>query len=172
MKKILFLLSIVAFSSYANAGSTAFNGSCTSSADCTDGLYCDMKICIKSSQQACSLSNPCAIGQSCFSIDSSTNGASSTIVTGTTVGVCGNSVSGVNNNAFQQAFCSMYNFVTGSVGKGVAVCAVVAIGVFFFLGKVTWGSVAAVAIGIGAMFGAPAVVGVLTGSSMSCKASS
>jgi len=137
---------------------------------CTSGLYCDprVKVCVQSSQTACSLAYPCPIGQTCFAMDTTNYTALTTKVSGVAVGLCGAQQSGANKNAFIDAFCAMYKFITSSVGKGVALAAVVTIGVFFFLGKITWGSVAAVAIGIGAMFGAPAVVGVLTGSPMSC----
>lgn len=155
----------------AYAADVAFGKSCDDTTNiCTSGLYCDprVKICVQSSQTACSLAYSCPIGQTCFNVDDKNYTALTTRVSGTINGICGSQQSGASKNAFIDAFCAMYKFITSSVGKGVALAAVVTIGVFFFLGKITWGSVAAVAIGIGAMFGAPAVVGVLTGSPMSC----
>lgn len=153
------------------AHAAVFGATCNDTTNvCTSGLYCDprVNICVQSSQTACSLAYPCPIGQNCFAIDTTNYGVLTTKVSGTANGLCGTEQGGANKNAFIDAFCGMYKFITSSVGKGVALAAVVTVGVFFFLGKITWGSVAAVAIGIGAMFGAPAVVGVLTGSQMSC----
>jgi type IV secretory pathway VirB2 component (pilin) len=176
MIKSAILFIIVAFIATINgnkayAADAPFGETCNDTTSiCTSGLYCDprVKICVQSSQTACSLAHPCPIGQTCFTMDKGNYTSLATRVSGTLNGLCGAQQSGASKNAFIDAFCAMYKFITSSVGKGVALAAVVTIGVFFFLGKITWGSVAAVAIGIGAMFGAPAVVGVLTGSPMSC----
>ncbi len=174
MKYPVMLLSIFLFSANALAGTTTFGNVCATPDACIDGLYCDDGTCIKSSQTSCSATKPCSIGQSCFKIDTSTfSYAVPNVVVSAAAekGLCGNAASGVNNNAFQQSFCVAYGFITGSVGKGVSVFAVVSVGIFFFLGKVTWGSAAAVVIAIGTIYGAPMIVSVLTGSSVLCKAS-
>jgi len=170
---ILFIfIAFISLVNFDNAIATDFGSTCDDTDNvCTSGLYCDprVKICVQSSQTACSVALPCPIGQSCFALDTSNYSITDSRLSDSSgYGICGAQQAGAGKNAFIDAFCSMYKFITSSVGKGVALAAVVTIGVFFFLGKITWGSVAAVAIGIGAMFGAPAVVGVLTGSSMSC----
>lgn len=65
--------------------------------------------------------------------------------------------------------CGGYSVFSGSVGKMLAVFAIVALGVGLFMGKITWGLVFAVALGIGAIFGAPKIVSVITGGSNPCS---
>jgi type IV secretion system protein VirB2 len=57
--------------------------------------------------------------------------------------------------------CNAYGIFNGPIGRTFAVFAIVALGVGFFLGKVSWGTAIAIALGIGAIFGAPAMVGLL-----------
>lgn len=59
--------------------------------------------------------------------------------------------------------CGGYNVFSGTIGKMLAVFAIVALGVGLFMGKVTWGLVFAVALGIGAIFGARSIVNLITG---------
>ena len=120
--------------------------------DCDQGLMCDPKvlICGTSNDVPCNDSNPCALGYSCDNK------------------LCVTADGSAESNAFGDALCSMYKFVTGKVGRGVAAGVVISLGVSFFLGKVTWASALAVALGVGAVFGAPSVVSVLTGRSFSC----
>ena len=66
------------------------------------------------------------------------------------------------------AMCNGYKIFNGPVGKMSAVFAIVALGVGLFMGKITWGLVIAVALGIGAIFGAPKLVAVMTGGSEMC----
>ncbi len=70
--------------------------------------------------------------------------------------------------AMTDAMCSGYRIFNGPVGKMSAVFAVVALGVGLFMGKITWGLVIAVALGIGAIFGAPKLVAVMTGGDPMC----
>lgn len=65
--------------------------------------------------------------------------------------------------------CGGYSVFSGSVGKMLAIFAIVALGVGLFMGKITWGLVFAVALGIGAIFGAPKIVSVITGGSNPCS---
>lgn len=67
--------------------------------------------------------------------------------------------------SMEEALCNAYGLFNGPIGKAFAIFAIVALGVLFFLGKVNWGTAIAIALGIGAIFGAPALVGMLTGSS-------
>ncbi len=58
--------------------------------------------------------------------------------------------------------CGGYALFNGPIGKMFAVFAIVALGVGLFLGKITWGTVIAIALGIGCIFGAPMLVGFIT----------
>jgi len=68
------------------------------------------------------------------------------------------------DGAFTSALCNAYGIFNGPLGKMMAVFSIVALGVGLFMGKITWGLVVAVALGIGAVFGAPKLVGFMTGS--------
>lgn len=70
--------------------------------------------------------------------------------------------------AMTDAMCNGYKIFNGPVGKMVAVFSIVALGVGLFMGKITWGLVVAVALGIGAVFGAPKMVAVMTGGTEMC----
>lgn len=63
----------------------------------------------------------------------------------------------------QGVLCNAYTLFNGPIGRSLAIFAVVALGVAFFLGKVSWGTAIAIALGIGAMFGAPTIVRTITG---------
>jgi type IV secretory pathway VirB2 component (pilin) len=69
----------------------------------------------------------------------------------------------VNQNALVGVLCNTLDLVTGGTGKTLAAFAVVALGIGFFLGKVSWGLMLAVALGIAALFGAPTIVNALGG---------
>lgn len=66
------------------------------------------------------------------------------------------------------AMCNAYNIFNGPLGKTFAVFAIVALGVAFFLGKVSWGTAIAIALGIGSIFGAPTLVKTMTGGAGVC----
>jgi type IV secretory pathway VirB2 component (pilin) len=68
-----------------------------------------------------------------------------------------------NSTTIQDYMCNAYSIFNGPLGKTFAVFAIVALGVGFFLGKVSWGTAIAVALGVGAIFGAPALVGTIIG---------
>ena len=71
----------------------------------------------------------------------------------------------------ESAMCAGYKVFNGPLGKTFAIFAIVALGVGFFLGKVSWGMAIAVALGIGSIFGAPALVKAITGGTGGgCKA--
>ena len=69
---------------------------------------------------------------------------------------------------FTDSLCKGYGVFNGPLGKMMAVFAIVALGVGLFLGKITWGLVIAVAMGIAAIFGAPKLVEFMTGSPIGC----
>ena len=66
-------------------------------------------------------------------------------------------------SALGTVLCNVLNFVTGTVGKTIASFIIIGVGVGFFSGKVSWGLLIGVTLGISAMFGAPAIIGALTG---------
>lgn len=67
-------------------------------------------------------------------------------------------------SAFVAEMCNVTNIVTGTAGKLVAAVAVVGVGIGFFTGKVSWGLLVGVTVGIGTMFGAPSIVSAISGS--------
>lgn len=82
------------------------------------------------------------------------------------------SMEAMADGTFTTALCKGYGIFNGPLGKMMAVFAIVALGVGLFMGKITWGLVIAVALGIGAIFGAPTLVNFMTGGSGTICASS
>ena len=74
-------------------------------------------------------------------------------------------VGDANNNFLVSTMCNMMKIITGNFGKAIAAFAIVAVGVGFFTGKVSWGLMIGVAAGIAAIFGAPSIVAAISGSS-------
>jgi len=76
----------------------------------------------------------------------------------------GSTVSGdANNNYLVGTMCNALKLVTGSAGKAFAAFAIISLGIGFFTGKVSWGLIIGVMLGIAAMFGAPTIVSALSG---------
>ena len=70
----------------------------------------------------------------------------------------------------QQVLCNVLKFVTGGIGKTIASFIIIGVGLGFFTGKVSWGVLIGVTLGISAMFGAPAIVKAITGGDVDfCK---
>ena len=67
------------------------------------------------------------------------------------------------DTTIDKVMCNAYTIFNGNLGKTFAVFAIVALGIGFFLGKVSWGTAIAVAVGVGAIFGAPGLVQTITG---------
>ena len=59
--------------------------------------------------------------------------------------------------------CNAIAIFQGNVAKSMAAFAVIALGVMLFLGKITWGTVFAIGLGLFAIFGSITIVGALTG---------
>lgn len=74
------------------------------------------------------------------------------------------------SNSLTRVMCNALRIVTGSAGKTFASFAIIAVGIGFFSGKVSWGLMIGVAAGIAAMFGAPSIVAAISGetSQMNC----
>jgi type IV secretory pathway VirB2 component (pilin) len=68
-----------------------------------------------------------------------------------------------NDNILVSTMCSALKIVTGNGGKAFAAFAIISVGIGFFTGKVSWGLMIGVAMGIAAMFGAPTIVAALSG---------
>ena len=68
-----------------------------------------------------------------------------------------------SSNSFTRSMCNALKVVTGSAGKTFAAFAIIAVGIGFFSGKVSWGLMIGVAAGIAAMFGAPSIVAAISG---------
>jgi len=174
---IIFSSVLFSSNSYAAARGTACNFTTTPAtgadgSNCDATLFCDpkTKICGLSSDVMCSNLYGCTVGTKCYTLKSDGT-IGNTVTLGSTTaatGVCLQVDGNTENNAFGDALCGMLKFITGKVGRGIAVGAVVSMGYFLFMGKVTWGSCLAVALGVGALFGAPAIVKVLTGRGFDC----
>lgn len=68
-----------------------------------------------------------------------------------------------NSNILVDTMCNVMELVTGNAGKAFAAFAIISIGIGFFMGKISWGLMIGVAMGIAAMFGAPTIVSAITG---------
>ncbi len=64
--------------------------------------------------------------------------------------------------------CTAINLFTGNIGKMLAIFALIALGVSFFMGKISWGTVLAVAFGMACIFGGSTIVNKLAGGGMTC----
>ena len=61
--------------------------------------------------------------------------------------------------------CNVYIFITGSIGKTICAFTIIGVGIGFFTGKVSWGVLIGVALGIASLFGGPAIMQAVTGGS-------
>jgi len=77
----------------------------------------------------------------------------------------------ISKNAFTKNACNVLRITTGGAGKTFATFAVIATGIGFFTGKVSWGLMIGVAAGIATMFGGPSIVAAISGQSsdMMCQ---
>ena len=75
------------------------------------------------------------------------------------------------DQTFSRAMCQALKVVTGSAGKTFAAFAIIATGIGFFTGKVSWGLMIGVTAGIATMFGAPSIVAAISGqdTTMNCS---
>jgi len=69
----------------------------------------------------------------------------------------------INQNTFTKSLCNALRIVSGSAGKTFAAFAIIATGIGFFTGKVSWGLMIGVTAGIATMFGAPSIVAAISG---------
>ena len=74
-----------------------------------------------------------------------------------------NASASVSSNSLNRVMCNALRIVTGGAGKTFAAFAVIATGIGFFTGKVSWGLMIGVAAGIATMFGASSIVAAISG---------
>ena len=77
-----------------------------------------------------------------------------------------NASASVSSNSLNRVMCNALRIVTGGAGKTFAAFAVIATGIGFFTGKVSWGLMIGVAAGIATMFGASSIVAAISGESV------
>ena len=65
--------------------------------------------------------------------------------------------------------CNIVNELQGPVARGVAAFGIIFLGFSLFLGKISWGVALALAIGIGAIFGANEIVGLIGDGTDACN---
>ena len=75
----------------------------------------------------------------------------------------------LSSNSLTRVMCNALRLVTGSAGKTFAAFAIIATGIGFFSGKVSWGLMIGVAAGITTMFGAPSIVAAISGQTVDTK---
>ena len=77
----------------------------------------------------------------------------------------------ISSNSLTRVMCNALKIVTGSAGKTFATFAIIATGIGFFTGKVSWGLMIGVAAGIATMFGGASIVAAISGedTKMMCK---
>ena len=69
-----------------------------------------------------------------------------------------------NNDPTLEAYiCSVFNYLTGTVGKALAAFACVGVSLAFFGGKIQWTTVLVFAIAMACIFGAPQIVRAFSG---------
>ena len=78
-------------------------------------------------------------------------------------------VASTSVNTFSKSICNAFRIVTGSAGKTFAAFAIIATGIGFFSGKVSWGLMIGVAAGIATMFGAPSIVAAISGTTVNTQ---
>lgn len=59
--------------------------------------------------------------------------------------------------------CNAINQISGPIGRTISVLVVISVALGLFVGKITWGLAIAIAVGMGILFGATSVVGLLSG---------
>lgn len=67
------------------------------------------------------------------------------------------------DNPIELVLCNVVEIVNGPAGAAIATLAIIVIGLGALLGKVSWGMAIIVGLGIGIIFGAEAIVGLIAG---------
>jgi type IV secretory pathway VirB2 component (pilin) len=66
-------------------------------------------------------------------------------------------------NPLGDTLCNVVDWFQGPIGSGIATLAIIVIGVGALMGKVSWGMAIIVGLGVGIIFGAPAIVDMISG---------
>ncbi len=66
-------------------------------------------------------------------------------------------------DAMTVILCNVYAFITGGIGKTICSFVIIGVGIGFFTGKVSWGTLIGVALGIASLFGGPSIMAAVTG---------
>ncbi|GMO65001.1 MAG: hypothetical protein Ta2D_11630 [Rickettsiales bacterium] len=74
----------------------------------------------------------------------------------------------LSGGSMATVLCNVLGFVTGTVGKTLASFTIIGVGLGFFSGKVSWGAMIGVTLGISALFGSPAIIRAVTGGGEIC----
>ena len=84
------------------------------------------------------------------------------------VGICSTAGANKDRNGIVIVLCNAIGIVTGGAGRAVVLIVVTVVGVLFFIGKVNWSLLVAIGLGVGVMFGAKAIVNIVTGGELQC----
>ena len=68
-----------------------------------------------------------------------------------------------------RSLCEIVGVLQGNVGAAIGTLAVIFLGIGLFFGKMSWALVIAIAIGIGAIFGATEIVNLISGGKYDCE---
>lgn len=63
--------------------------------------------------------------------------------------------------ALTGTICKIVSALQGPVARGVAACGIIFLGFSLFMGKISWGTALSLGIGLGAIFGANKIVGLM-----------
>jgi len=149
----------------ANTGSGTCAGTCATTGDSYNFYINSVSNTDGASTTSLVIASPAAPGASETTIQCKTR----------CVGVCiaakGNEYAeaSTSSNTFSKSICNAFRIVTGSAGKTFAAFAIIATGIGFFSGKVSWGLMIGVAAGIATMFGAPSIVAAISGTTVDTK---
>lgn len=62
------------------------------------------------------------------------------------------------NDVIGNTLCALVNNISGGIAKSIATLAIFAVGIGLFMGKLSWGTAALTAAGVGVIFGAGKLV--------------
>jgi type IV secretion system protein VirB2 len=65
-------------------------------------------------------------------------------------------------NQLSRMVCRVINLLQGNIARGVAAFGIIFLGFSLFLGKISWGTAIALALGLGAIFGAQSLVNLMS----------
>lgn len=75
---------------------------------------------------------------------------------------------GQSIDAIDNAVCGVIGVLQGPIAKGIAAFGIIFLGFSLFLGKISWGTGIALAIGLGAVLGAGQIVSVIGDGEEAC----